>query len=434
MKTLQLFAAAVLVTSVAQAENWPQWRGPTLNGISTETGLPTTWTRDTVKWAAPMPGPSGASPVVWGDTIFVSSPDAEKNLTLLAVNRKDGSVRWQQQIATGDITKGRANMTSPSPVTDGKAVYALYGTGDLVALDFNGKTLWKRNLSEEYGRFAYMWLYGSSPLLFNGKLYIQVLQRSPAPPDYPGQAGGSPERESYLLCVDPATGKNLWKHNRPSDALNESQESFGTPTPHTGPDGKTQILVVGGDCLSAHDPETGAELWRGAGLNPTKRGDMRMVPTPVSVGALAVAMGPKKGPTLAFRTDLKGDISESGVAWRFDEKKTPDVCTPVFYQGKLFVLDGDSRTLSALNPKTGEKIWQGELPTRAVIRSSPVAADGKLYFIDEKNNVFVTGTGDQFELLGNIPMGDSEGTRATIAVSNGQLFIRTPQALYCVGK
>ena len=434
MKTLQTIAFLTLTALTAHAENWPQWRGPELNGTSPEKGLPTTWTRDTVKWATPMPGPSGASPIVWGDTIFVTSPDEEKNLSLIAVNRKDGAILWKKQIGAGDITKGRANMASPSPVTDGKAVYVLFGTGDLGAVDFKGNVLWKRNLSEEYGRFAYMWLYGSSPLLFNGKLYLQVLQRNPVPPDYPGQTGGDTARESYLLCIDPATGKNIWKHVRPTDALNESQESFGTPVPFTGKDGKTQLLVVGGDCLSAHDPATGEELWRGFGLNPTKRGDMRTVPSPVGVDGLAIAAGPKKGPLLAFHTDMKGDISEKGVAWRFDERKTPDVCTPVYYNGKLFVLDGDSHTLTALDPKTGEKKWQGEIPTRAVVRSSPVAADGKLYFIDEKNNVFVIGAGDQFEVLGNIAMGDSEGTRATIAISNGDLFIRTPQALYCVGK
>lgn len=434
MKILQTFALLALATLAARAENWPQWRGPLLNGTSPETGLPTTWTRETVKWAVPMPGPSGASPVVWGDTIFVTSPNEEKNLLLIAVNRKDGAILWQKEIANGDITKGRANMASSSPVTDGKAVYVLFGTGDFAAVDFKGYLLWKRNLSEEYGRFSFNWLYGSSPLLFQGKLYLQVLQRNPAPADYPGQAGGDPARESFLLCVDPATGKNIWKHVRPTDALNESQESFGTPVPHIGPDGKVQLLVVGGDCLSAHDPATGDELWRGYGLNPTKRGDMRTVPSPVSVGAFAVAGGPKKGPVLAFHTDMKGDISDTGVAWRFEEKKTPDVCTPVYYNGKLFVLDGDSHTLTALDPKTGEKKWQGEIPTRAVVRSSPVAADGKLYFIDEKNNVFIVGAGDQFELIANIPMGDSEGTRATIAMSNGDLFIRTPEHLFCVGK
>lgn len=434
MKPLQTLVLLTLATVAVHAENWPQWRGPALNGTSPETGLPTTWTRDTVKWTAPMPGPSGASPIVWGDTVFVVSPDADKNLALIALNRKDGKVLWQKQVATGDITKGRANMASPSPVTDGKTVYVVFGTGDIAALDFSGKILWSRNLSSEYGRLSFNWIYGSSPLLFQGRLYLQVLQRNPAPADYPGQAGGDPARESFLLCIDPATGKNIWKVTRTTTAHDESQESFGTPVPAVGKDGKVQLLITGGDCITAHDPATGAELWRGYGLNPTQRGDMRMVPSPVSVDGLAIAAGPKKGPLLAFKMDMKGDISESGLAWRFDERHTPDVCTPVYYNGKLFVLDGDSHTLSALDPKTGEKKWQGEIPTRAVVRSSPVAADGKLYFIDERNNVLVVGAGDKFEVLANNAMGDSEGTRATIAISQGDLFIRTPQAVYCVGK
>ncbi|MEI9895774.1 MAG: hypothetical protein WDN28_18310 [Chthoniobacter sp.] len=144
--------------------------------------------------------------------------------------------------------------------------------------------------------------------------------------------------------------------------MNESQESFGTPVPYVAPDGQTQLLVAGGDCLSAHDPATGAELWRGYGLNPTKRGDMRTVPSPVGIGAFAVAAGPKKGPLLAFRTDLKGDISDTGVAWRFEEKKTPDVCTPVYYNGKLFVLDGDSHTLTALDRRPARKSGRAKSP------------------------------------------------------------------------
>jgi len=434
MKTLPLLAAALLATSLAHAENWPQWRGPALNGTSTETGLPTTWTKETVKWATPLPGPSGATPAVWGDHVFVPSPDNEKNLHLFALDRTTGKVRWQKQIGTGDINKGKGNMASPSPVTDGKAVYVLYGTGDLAALDFDGKILWQRNLGTDYGRFAVMWIYGSSPLLFEGKLYIQVLQRSPAPPDYPGLAGGSPERDSYLLAVDPATGKTIWKVTRPTEARMESMESYGTPIPHVGADGKTQLLVVGGNCLTGHDLATGKELWRGYGLNPKDGEWMRIVPSPVSAAGLAIAAGPKKEPLLAFRTDGKGDVSVSHLAWKVDDRSAPDVCTPAYYNGKLFVLNGDSKTLICLDPKTGEKKWQGALDTKMVIRASPTVADGKVYIIDEKGTVFVCGTGDEFQLLATIPMGDAEGSRASIAVSQGQLFIRTTQALYSVGK
>jgi outer membrane protein assembly factor BamB len=434
MKTLQILAAVVLATSLVHAENWPQWRGPAFNGTSTETGLPSTWTKETAKWATPLPGPSGATPAVWSDHVFVSSPDAEKNLHLLALDRKTGKVRWQKQIGTGDINKGKGNMASPSPVTDGKTVWVLFGTGDIAALDFEGKILWQRQLGNDYGRFAIMWLYGSSPLLFEGKLYVQVLQRNPAPPDYPGLAGGSEERESYLLALDPATGKTIWKVARPSAAQKESMESYASPIPHIGADGKKQLLVVGGNCLTGHDAATGQELWRGYGLNPKDGEWMRIVPSPVSAAGLAIAAGPKKEPLLAFRTDGQGDVSVSHLAWKIDDKTAPDVCTPAYYQGKLFVLNGDSKTLFCLDPKTGEKKWQGALDTRMVIRGSPTAADGKLYIMDEKGAVFVCGTGDEFQQLAKIEMGDAEGSRASIAVSQGQLFIRTTQALYCVGK
>jgi outer membrane protein assembly factor BamB len=434
MKTLQTLALLVAASLTVHAENWPQWRGPAFNGTSTETGLPSTWTKETAKWATPLPGPSGATPAIWGDAIFVPSPDAEKNLNLLCLDRATGKVRWQKQISTGDINKGKGNMASPSPVTDGKTVWVLFGTGDLAALDFEGKILWQRSLGNDYGRFAIMWLYGSSPLLYGGKLYIQVLQRNPAPPDYPGLAGGSEERESYLLALDPATGKTIWKVARPTEAQKESQESYATPIPHVGADGKKQILVVGGNCLTGHDAATGKELWRGYGLNPKEGEWMRIVPSPVSAGGLAIAAGPKKEPLLAFRTDLTGDVSVSGLAWKIDDKTAPDVCTPAFYNGKLFVLNGDSKTLFCLDPKTGEKKWQGALDPRIVFRSSPTVADGKIYLMDEKGTVFVCGTGDEFQLLGKIEMGDNEGSRASIAVSQGNVFIRTTQALYCVGK
>ena len=435
MKLLPAIAAAFALSLAARAENWPQWRGPAFYGSSAETGLPESWTKETVKWKAPLPGLSGATPAIWGDRIFVSSPDADKNLLLLCYSRKDGSLLWKQQIAEGgDITKGRNNMASPSPIVDGKAVYILYGTGDFAALDFNGKTLWHRKLGEDYGRFSINWIYGSSPLLFDGRLYVQVLQRTPAPAEYPGQAGGSPERESYLLALDPATGKTLWKRERPTEAKMESQESYATPEPQIGPDGKKQILIAGGDCLTGHDAATGEELWRGYGLNRKGGEWMRLVATPVTIGNVAVACGPKKERILAFRTDSKGDISTSGVVWTYDDRNTPDVCTPALYNGNLFVLNGDKFTLMRFDPKTGEKKWQGELPVRDTIRSSPTAADGKLYILTEKGNVVICSAGDEFKVLTTIPMGDAEGSRSAIAVSDGDLFIRTTEALYCVGK
>ena len=432
MRTLLI---ALALTLTAHAENWAQWRGPAFNGTSPEKNLPTEWSAESgVKWKVALPGPSGSTPAIWGDSIFITSPDADKNLLLLCYGKKDGALRWKQVLGASAVAKGKGNMASSSPLTDGKTVWALFGTGDLAALDFSGKILWKRDLAADYGKFAINWIYGSSPLLYEGKLYIPVLQRSPAPEDYPGLAGAGGERESYLLALDPATGKTLWKQVRPSDAKLESLESYATPVPHVS-GGKTQLLVVGGDFISGHDPATGAELWRGFGINPEKGEWMRLVPSAVSAGDVAIICGPKKHALLAFHTDGSGDVSESKLAWKFDEKHTPDVCTPAYWDGKLFALDGDSHTLTCLDPKTGDKKWQGDVPERStVIRCSPTVADGKIYCTNEKGTTYVfDAAGHECKLIATNPLPDQD-VRGSLAVSDGHLYLRGGTSLYCIGK
>ena len=241
-------------------------------------------------------------------------------------------------------------------------------------------------------------------------------------------------RSDTLVCLSAATGKTLWKQVRPSAAKMESLESYATPIPSMGANGQAQILLVGGNCVTGHDAETGVELWRGYGLNPKDGEWMRVVPSPVSVGGLAIVCGPKKEPMLAFRTDGKGDVSTTGLAWKVDDRKTPDVCTPAYDGKDLYVVDGDGHTLSCVDPKSGEKKWTGELPDRTVIRSSPTVADGKVYIVNEKGTVMVCATGGVFKVLATNVMGDPEGTRASLVVSGGQLFLRTTAALYCVEK
>ena len=411
-----------------------------MNGSSSETGLPIQFSpTENVKWSLDLPGISGATPIIWGDKVFVMSPDAQKDQWLICVGRTDGKVLWKQKLAGGMLDKGRGNSTSPSPVTDGKTVWALVGTGQLAAFDMDGKALWQRDLGKDYGAFNIMWVYGSSPLLFAGKLYVQVLQRTPADGGYPGVTDKG-DRESYLLALEPATGKTLWKHVRPTDAKLESMESYASPIPHTV-GGKSQILLAGGDVLSGHDPETGAELWRGGGINP-KRGEwMRIVPSPVSAGDVAFVAGPKQSPAIAYKTDGKGDVSETGKAWTFDEKRTPDCATPAYHDGKLFVFDGDSHTMIVMDAKTGAKVWQKALENldkskgKEVFRASPTIADGKIYNIGERGTVVIQNAADGTQLA-VIPMstGGPEGVRSSIAVSGGNLFIRTVDKLYSIGK
>ena len=377
-----------------------------------------------------MPGPAGSTPIVWNNHVFLTSPDEQKNLALFALDRKTGKVLWQKTVAEGDRTVGRNNMASPSPVTDGKLVIAMFGTSDIAAFDFSGKEVWKRNLGREFGKLAVMWLYGSSPLLYDGKLYVQVLQRD-NPADYAHAVDANPKRDSYLLCMDPKTGKDIWKHVRPTDALKESHEAYSTPIPVKTAKG-LEIVVLGGDYMTGHSAKDGAELWRAGGINPKKDPWWRIVPSPVVADGVILASAPKRDPVFAFKTGGKGDITTSHLAWSFTENPT-DWSTPLYYQGKVFILDGDKKVLTCLDPKTGAKKWQGSLGVRETFWSSPTAADGKIYCLGEGGTVVVLSAGDEFKVLSTIKMGEAPA-KSTIAVAGGQIFIRTAQNLYCIGK
>lgn len=417
----------------ARADNWPQWRGPAFNGSSAETGLPVKFSKtENVKWSAPMPGPSAACPIVWGDSVFVSSGDQQKKSMLaICLDRKTGATRWLREVGAGYSQDRQSNYASPSPATDGKLVFFFYGSGELVAFDFAGKQIWQRNIQKDYGQFAFNWTFSTSPLLFQNKLYLQVLQRN-VPVNGHGRADGP--NDSYLLALDPQTGKELWKELRPSEAREESREAFSTPVPFTA-NGRTELLISGGDCLSGHDPVNGKELWRWGTWNPTRITHWRLVPSPVGGGDVALACAPKGSPIYAIKLGGKGVLDDSSIVWKSQDREvSSDVSTPLFYKGRFFVLNSDRKTLACIEPATGKTLWTGSTESRAKIEASPTGADGRIYVMNFRGDVFVLGTGDAFELLATAAMGD-EGdstTRSSIAVSQGQLFIRTNAKLYCV--
>ena len=437
MKT-KLLPVALLCSAFAAsvaAADWPHWRGPEFNGRSPETRLPAEFSpTNNVKWIAEMPGPSAATPIVWRDHVFISSTDLKAGtLVALAFDRAAGKPLWKNEIAPGFARDDKSNYASPSPVTDGRLVVFLYGNGEVIAFDFAGKKLWARNLEKDYGQFAYQWTYGASPTICEGKLFIQVLQRD-VPVHGRGRTDGP--NESYLLALDPATGKELWRHVRPNDAHAESKEAFSTPIPvQVG--GALQMLVVGGDCITGHDLAGGKELWRWGTWNPTRIGHWRLVPSPVTDGKVALALAPKGAPVYAVKLGGSGVLTNDSLAWTStDREVASDVSTPAFYQGKFYVINSDKKTVARVDPATGKADWIGQLDSRPKIEGSPTAADGKLYFQNHAGEVFVVGTGDEFKVLHRVAMGDAgdRDTRATIAVSGGNLFIRTAGKLYCVGK
>lgn len=435
------FCLAVLIPAVtvgvAAAENWPQWRGPFLNGSTTETDLPAVWTEtQNVAWVTSMPGGSGATPIVWSDRIFLPSTDwktkhddrRKKGLLAMCVDARSGKVLWRHRVGW-DRPIARNNMASPSAVTDGKIVIFTFGTGDLAAYDFAGKPLWSRSLETDHGLFSLLYGYSNTPLLYKGKLYVVVMRR-----DTPIHRTDSREPlpwPSYLLAIDPATGKDLWKHIRPTDARRESMESYTTPIPYEH-DGVSQIVLFGGDYLTGHDPETGKELWRWEGYNLEKINHWRVVPSPLVTKEIIYVSAPKKEPFYAVRTGAVGKVGLEQVAWKIPAYNS-DAATPLLYRGRLYLLDGDRKRLLCLDPKTGRTIWVARIHGKTIWRASPTGADGKIYLMDERGEVLVVAAGDRFAVIHRIEMG-GKYARSSIVAANGQLLIRTAKHLFCIRK
>ena len=302
MRTAAVITSLVLLTSApVLAQNWPHWRGPTMDGVSAETGVPTRWSKTTnIAWSLHMPDRSGATPIVWGDHVFLNVAEGG-SLHLWDVNRLDGTVRWKRHLAGGDQVQRKANNASSSPVTDGRTVWVVTGNGILKAFDFTGRELWMRDIQKDYGKFGLNWGYASSPLLFEDSLYVQVLH------------GMKTDEPSYVMRIEKKDGKTLWKVDRPTTAIRESPDSYTTPALLRY--GKTtEIVITGGDCVTGHDPATGKELWRANGLNPENEPNYRIVASPIVFNDIVYAPTRIK-PLLALKAGGRGDITSSHVLW-----------------------------------------------------------------------------------------------------------------------
>jgi len=418
------FLAVLTTTCLAfvatlHAENWPAWRGPLANGISSEKGLPTKWsTGENIAWKLPMPSRSGATPIVWNDHIFLNVATAMQSgdLELWAIDRKNGQPMWKRPLGSGNNQQRKQNMSTPSPVTDGTTVWVMTGTGILKAFDFKGTELWMRDVQKDYGRFGLNWGYASSPLLHQGALYIQVLH------------GMKTDDPSYLMKVDGKSGKTVWKVNRPTKAIEESPDAYTTPL--LVRTGKTaEIAVTGGDIVTGHDPDTGKELWRANGLNPSNDPYYRIVASSIVAGDLIIAPT-RNRPMLALKPGGSGDVTQSHKAWSFD--LGPDVPSPVS-DGKLVYVVRDNGVVHALDLKTGAVVWGPQRLKTGAYSASPVLADGKLYVTSENEGMTSVFTaGPKFEVVAENSLDDY--CLASPAVSNGQIFIRTDKFLWAIGK
>jgi outer membrane protein assembly factor BamB len=302
-------------------------------------------------------------------------------------------------------------MAHSSAVTDGQTVCFLFGQGTMAGCSLEGELLWKRELETERGLFATKFGFSSTPLLYDGKLYLPLLYRA-------DPKNEQSEPSTTLLIIDPATGKSLQTVDRPSPAIQESLDSYITPIP-----GSRGIILTGADLVTSHDFKTGKEQWRFDFAQDNRKTNWRIISGPVQAGELTVTAYPRGRRLVALKPD-------GTAAWEY-EGYVPDVCTPAYDEGRLYVLDGVKRYLTCLEAGSGREIWQEKIPSSKGFFASPLVADGRIYLLNLAGEVFVYSAGSDTEWLGQVMMGADNSAASMIAVDR-ELYIRLPDKLVCV--
>jgi outer membrane protein assembly factor BamB len=440
--TLTLLFGTLALGAQAPGTDWPTWRGPNGSGVSPDRTLPTRWSAaENVAWKAPLAGAGVSTPIVSGDRVYVtsqvgagvrregnhprlvqgadaaaqgeralgatagSSADPARTTFLVeAFNRADGTRVWERRIeATGDLTPvhDKHNLASASPVTDGVLVFAWFGTGQIVALDRAGAIVWQRHLATENGAFDIQWGHGSSPAL-HGDLLI-LLCDQPA--------------KSYLVAIDKATGKDRWKSDRGT-----GRASYSTPLVVGGPFG-TEIIVNSTERIDAYDVTTGTLLWH---AGETSR---FAVPTPVfHDGVIYASRGYRSGPYMAIKPGGRGDVNATRTVWRV-ATGAPYVSSLLYYDGIVYMAN-DVGVLTAVDAATGARVWQERV--EGVFSASPVGGGGHVYFVAESGETVVVKAGRTAQIVARNALG--ERAVASPAIAKGQIFIRTDQHLFSIGR
>ncbi|WP_166826901.1 outer membrane protein assembly factor BamB family protein [Thalassoroseus pseudoceratinae] len=416
---------ALATLSNASAENWPSWRGPSHNGISGETNLPIEFGPDkNVAWKLPLPGQAGATPCIWGKDIFVTSVD-DDDFLLMCIST-DGTEKWRRVIGNGNqrVRGDEGNYASPSPSTDGKHVWVMFGQGDLACFDFAGNEVWAFNLQDRYGKFQIQFGMASTPVLHKGRLYLQLIHGE----------GRPNTQEARVVALDASTGKEIWQTGRVTGASQENEHSYASPTLYD--DGKETYLVThGGDYAIAFNLEDGKEIWRLAGLNPRDDPNRRYHPTlrfvasPVANEGMVVVPTAKNGPVVAVKGSARGlvDADSSDHLWTRPQN-TPDVPSPLIKDGLVY-LCRENGNLLVLDAKTGKEMDENRT-TRDRHRASPVWADGKIYLTARGGIITVVKEGAEFEVLSQNDLG--EEISASPAISDGTIYLRTFKSLWAI--
>jgi outer membrane protein assembly factor BamB len=417
-KTPLLNMGAVFLSLFADgmAENWPGFRGPTRQGVSTETGLPLKWSAtENVAWKAEIPGEAWSSPIVWRDQVFLTTAtDQGTACRVLALDRNSGRVLWDKEVFKQiPLRKERRNSyATPTPVTDGKLVYAVFGDGSFVALDFKGDIVWTNRDFKFYSQHG----LGTSPILWEDLL---IMARDGSSDSEDKKVGWQiPWDKSFVLALDKNTGAVRWRTSR-----GMSRIAHVVPAIWRDSNGRTQIISGAGDVVQGFDARSGDLIWtsenKGEGVVPSiVLGD--------GVAFTACGWGGHES-IRTFRLDGKGDLKETKLVWE-QRKAVPKIPSYLHLKPHLFTIT-EGGIVMCLNESMGEIIWQERLAGN--FSASPVAAEDRIYFLSDEGETTVIEAGPQFKVLAKNPL--NEKVQASIAISGKRLFIRTERTLYCIG-
>ena len=430
-----LLVAVGFLASQASAGNWPQWRGPDGSGISNEKNLPLEWSPSrNIKWKTPIEGRSHSSPIVWGNRVFLTTaiegpvvpgakavkhmdgdreflhPDSigadhKHTFKVLCLDRDSGKLLWQATAWEGtpyDNRHRKGSYAASTPATDGRLVYAFFGTEGLYAYDFKGKLAWKAPL----GNLGTVGMgTGTSPILFDDFVIVQCDEENGA--------------SSFIVALDKKTGKEVWKTPR------KVQVSWATPILVRGAT-RTELITSGTEFVISYDPATGKELWRHKGV------ESNAIPSPVANSEMVfLSAGFPAKIAMAIRLGGSGDLTGTpNVLWTY-AKGTAYVPSPILY-GDYLYLTTDRGVLTCIAAKTGEVKYEGgRIPIPATFTASPVAFDGKILMTSEDGDTFIVKSGPKHEILGTNSVG--EPVYASPAIADGRIFIRGEKNLYCIG-
>ncbi|NUQ66404.1 MAG: PQQ-like beta-propeller repeat protein [Pirellulales bacterium] len=426
MNRVRVTALCLLSTLAAGdclGADWPAWRGPLGNGVSEETNLPTHWSpTENVKWRAALPEPGNSTPIVCKGRVFVTQA-VGKQRTLMCFDRGDGSLLWQRGV-TAQFADDPTHPTNPycsaSPMTDGQHVIAWFGSDGLHAYDFAGRKLWSRDLGVQ----RHIWGYGASPVIHGDLCFLNF----------------GPGERSCLVAVDKETGRTVWQrdeetgYGKPatSDVRGSTQDTVATyigswSTPVLmAVDGREQLLLSWPRRLAAYDPKSGRELWTCAGLNPL------VYTSPIPSGDTIVAMGGFNGMSFAVRGGGSGDVTGSHRLWHHARTKQR-IGSGVIHHGHIYI-HNDPGVAECFELASGKLVWEERLqgPGKTGQNwSSVMLAGGNCYTITQGGDCFVFKASPKFELVAVNSLG--QRSNSSIAASNGDLFIRTHAALWCIG-